>query len=154
MQARELIKLLKAQRVTLAVGESLTGGLLLSELISVAGASDVVLGGIVSYSTQSKIDQLGVKQATIDLYGAVSSQTAVEMALGVQARFKADLAVATTGVAGPDLQEGKPAGSVFIAIATVSGSQVAEFKFTGDRNQIRSASVAAALEFLGKHSGS
>jgi len=135
------------------VAESLTGGLLLSELISIPGASDVVLGGIVSYSTQSKIDQLGVSQATIDRYGAVSEQTATEMAVGVRVKFKADLAVATTGVAGPDLQEGKPAGSVFIAIATASGTKTAQFNFSGNRNQIRTASVAAALEFLGKHSG-
>jgi PncC family amidohydrolase len=153
MQASELIQLLRAQRKTLAVAESLTGGLLLSELISIPGASDVVLGGIVSYSTQSKIDQLGVSQATIDRYGAVSEQTATEMAVGVRVKFKADLAVATTGVAGPDLQEGKPAGSVFIAIATASGTKTAQFNFSGDRNQIRTASVAAALEFLGKHSG-
>lgn len=154
MQASELIQLLRAQRKTLAVAESLTGGLLLSELISIPGASDVVLGGIVSYSTQSKIDQLGVSQATIDRYGAVSEQTATEMAVGVRLKFKADLAVATTGVAGPDLQEGKPAGSVFIAIATASGTKTTQFNFSGDRNQIRTASVAAALEFLGKHSGS
>jgi nicotinamide-nucleotide amidase len=154
MQASELIQLLKAQQLTLAVGESLTGGLLLSELISIPGASDVVLGGIVSYSTQSKIDQLGVRPATIELHGAVSEQTATEMALGARIKFKADLAVATTGVAGPELQEGKPAGSVFIAIAKASGTKAAEFRFTGDRNQIRSASVAAAMAFLGKHSGS
>lgn len=153
MQPAELIAQLVAKRNKVAVAESLTGGLLLSELISVPGASIVVQGGMVCYSTQSKIDVLGVAAATIAQFGVISEATAIAMAQQVAKKFNAEIGVATTGVAGPDRQEDKPAGTVFIAVVGAAGATAVELSLSGDRAQIRAQSVMAALELLGKYSG-
>lgn len=153
MQPAELIAQLVAQGNRVAVAESLTGGLLLSELISVPGASNVVQGGMVCYSTQSKIEVLGVAATTIAQFGVISEATAIAMAQQVAKKFKAQIGIATTGVAGPDRQENKPAGTVFIAVAGAAGAAAIELALTGDRAQIRNQSVMAALELLGKYSG-
>lgn len=153
MQPAELIAQLVAKGNKVAVAESLTGGLLLSELISVPGASIVVQGGMVCYSTQSKIDVLGVAAATIAQFGVISEATAIAMAQQVAKKFNAEIGVATTGVAGPDRQEDKPAGTVFIAVVGAAGAAAVELSLSGDRAQIRAQSVIAALELLGKYSG-
>jgi nicotinamide-nucleotide amidase len=153
MQPAELIAQLAAQGNRVAVAESLTGGLLLSELISIAGASNVVQGGIVCYSTESKIEVLGVAADTIAQYGVISEATAIAMAQQVAKKFKAEIGIATTGVAGPKRQEDKPTGTVFIAVAGAAGAVAIALALTGDRSQIRAQSVMAALELLGKYSG-
>jgi PncC family amidohydrolase len=153
MQPAELIAQLAAQGNRVAVAESLTGGLLLSELISIAGASNVVQGGMVCYSTQSKIEVLGVTADTIAQYGVISEATAIAMAQQVAKKFKAEIGIATTGVAGPERQEDKPTGTVFIAVASAAGAVAIALALTGDRSQIRAQSVMAALELLGKYSG-
>lgn len=152
MQPAELIAQLVAQGNKVAVAESLTGGMLLSDLISVPGASNVVQGGIVCYSTESKIDVLGVAASTIAQFGVISEATAIAMAQQVSKKFNAEIGIATTGVAGPDRQEDKPAGTVFIAVVGAAGATAIELSLTGDRGQIRAQSVIAALELLGKYS--
>ena len=153
MTPTELIAKLIQSSVTVAAAESLTGGQLLSELIAVPGASNTVLGGVVCYSTQSKVEVLGVAPTTIAQHGAVSEATAVELAQRVAAKFQATIGIATTGVAGPDRQEGKAVGTVFIAITGPAGTVTQQLALSGDRTQIRGQSVAAALELLGKYSG-
>lgn len=153
MKTSELIKKMTENGDSLAVAESLTGGLLLSELISIPGASNVIQGGIVCYSTKSKIDVLGVPGEIIHQFGAVSAETASEMASKVALKFAAKVGIATTGVAGPDNQEGKPVGQVHLAIAGPNGVELLELQISGDRDQIRSAAVAAAIDLLGKYSG-
>jgi PncC family amidohydrolase len=152
MSANDVISALAKHNLTVAVAESITGGAVLAELISVPGASKVVQGGVVCYSTQSKIDVLAVSEETINQFGAVSTQAAGEMAVRVAEKFKAEIGLATTGVAGPDLQEGKPLGKVHIAVS-VSGEIVTQsLDLSGARNQIRAAAVSAAIDLLGKYS--
>lgn len=153
MTVEELIAQLTKSGKTVAVAESLTGGALLSELISVPGASSVVAGGIVCYSTASKTEVLGVLPQLISEFGVISAQTAEAMAKSARLKFATALGIATTGVAGPDLQEEKPVGRVFIAVAGSTGVVSEVFDFVGDRNQIRALSVAKALDLLGKYSG-
>jgi nicotinamide-nucleotide amidase len=117
-------ELLRQHHVTLSLAESCTGGLV-SSLLTQHPASDFLLGGFVSYDNQVKIDQLGVNPATLDEHGAVSPQTAREMAEGARARFKSDFALSLTGIAGPSgATEGKPVGLVYYALATPEGTRV------------------------------
>lgn len=154
MSTKDVIQALGERNQKVAVAESITGGAVLSELISIPGASAVISGGIVSYQTESKINVLGVPAQVIASSGVISEQTAIEMAVAVRAKFDADIAVATTGVAGPDSQDGELVGRVFIAVASAHGSWVESYLFAGDRAQIRAATVQAAIALLGKHSGS
>ena len=154
MSTKDVIQALGERNKKVAVAESITGGAVLSELISIPGASAVISGGIVSYQTESKINVLGVPAQVIATSGVISEQTAIEMAVAVRAKFDADIAVATTGVAGPESQDGEPVGLVFIAVASAHGSWVESYLFIGDRAQIRAAAVQAAIALLGKHSGS
>lgn len=149
----KLIKLLTTHQITVAAAESLSGGELLSRLISVPGASNVIAGGMVCYSNQSKIDVLGVAAETIATYGAVSEQTAAQMAAAVRSRFGTTIGLATTGVAGPDSQEGKAVGTVYVALTDGEISWVVSHQFKGERNLVRAQSAAAAVELLGKYSG-
>ena len=110
----------RRQGRTLAVAESCTGGLLGAALTDVPGSSAYFLGGVISYADPVKVDQLGVPDATLYRYGAVSEQTAAAMASGVRQRLHADVGVSVTGVAGPDAEGSKPAGLTFIGIATTS----------------------------------
>jgi len=153
MRVSELIEAMASSGKSIAVAESLTGGALLSELISIPGASNVVQGGIVCYSTESKTQVLGVPAEIIEQYGAVSAETAIEMASQVAQKFSANIGIATTGVAGPDAQEGKPVGQVYLAIAGISGSEVLSLNLTGNRDQIRHGTVSAGIALLGKYSG-
>jgi nicotinamide-nucleotide amidase len=113
-------KLLQARQQSLAVMESLTGGLLSSTITDVPNSSQYVIGGIVAYSTQLK-EQMGVPHETIEQYGAVSEQTARAMAHAVREKLAADYGIGITGVAGPDMQEGKAVGTVYIAIEGPTG---------------------------------
>lgn len=140
---------------TLAVAESLTGGALAASIVSVPGASQVFLGGVVAYATAAKADVLGVNPGLLADQGAVDPAVAVSMAARVAAIFGADVGAATTGVAGPEPQEGKPPGTVFIAVVDVAAGRTLERELTlrGDRNAIRAATVAAAVTLIGQVSG-
>lgn len=142
-----LARLARAGR-TLATCESLTGGLIGATLTSVPGASAVYRGGLVTYATDLKHVLAGVDPDELAREGAVAPGTALAMAAGARESCLADWAVAVTGVAGPDLQEGRPAGTVFVAVAASGSAAVEEYRFGGDRHAIRTATVQAALEQL------
>ncbi len=146
-----VVGLLRDLGLSLATAESLTGGLLGATLTSVPGASAVFRGGIVAYATDLKERLLGVAGDVLREEGAVSRPTALAMAAGVRDATGADWALATTGVAGPDPQEGHPPGTVWLAVAGPQGSAARRCSFTGDREAIRDQSVAAALELLEEH---
>ncbi len=115
--ARELVRLLAVRGETLAVAESLTGGLVAAELTGVPGASKVFRGSVTAYATELKRDVLGVDGTLLDQRGAVDAEVARQMAEGVRGVLGADWGIATTGVAGPDPQDGQPVGTVFVAVA-------------------------------------
>ncbi len=134
---------------TLAVAESCTGGLLGGAVTSVPGSSGWFLGGVVSYSDASKVRDLGVPARTIAERGAVSREVALAMAAGVLRRFGADASVGITGIAGPSGGgPGKPVGTVWIAVVVPGVRNANRYRFPGDREAVRAASVEAALERL------
>lgn len=144
-----VIDLLKNKNKRLAVAESCTGGMIASRITSVAGASDVFDRGLVTYSNKSKTELLGVKKEILEKYGAVSSQTAYEMARGVKEASSADIGVAVTGIAGPSGgTEEKPVGIVYIGLADEKGINTYEFRFNGDRDRIRLFSTMNALNLV------
>jgi nicotinamide-nucleotide amidase len=147
--AAEVLRLLDERGGTLAVAESLTGGLLAAELTGVPGASRSFRGSVTAYATALKHELLDVDSALLAERGAVDAQVAREMAEGVRRRLGADWGAATTGVAGPDPQDGQPVGTVFVAVAGPDGAaEVAALLLAGDRSAIRGASVAAVLDLL------
>ena len=136
-------------RVSLAAAESCTGGNVAARITAIAGSSDYFLGSIVSYSNGAKAALLGVTQGTLDTRGAVSAECAREMAEGARRAFGADLAVATTGIAGPGgATARKPVGLVFIAVAGPDGVASEEFHFPGGRKTVTDAATEAALLML------
>lgn len=141
-----LIALLRERGMKITTAESCTGGLIAETLTSVSGASDVFDGGIVSYANAVKAALLGVKNETLDRYGAVSEETAREMAAGAMALMGADVAVAVTGIAGPTGgTPDKPVGLVYIAVSTKEGTEVRRCDFMGNRDRIRQMSAVTAL---------
>lgn len=147
--ARRLAALLSARRLTLATAESCTGGLVGAAVTAVPGSSDFYLGGVVSYANAAKVELLGVLPATLAAYGAVSAEMAVEMAAGARMRLQTDLAVSTTGIAGPGGgSPDKPVGLVFVAVASNSGVTAMCHHFEGDRETVRIGATLAALEAL------
>ena len=133
----------------LALGESCSGGLVAYRITTVPGSSDYFLGGVVAYSNQAKAGLLGVGSATLEKYGAVSPQTASEMARGARQAFAAEVGVAITGIAGPGgATVDKPTGLTLIAVCTPRGEWVERFVFEGDRTQNQAAAAQAALELL------
>ncbi len=133
---------------TVATAESLTGGLLGGSFTSVPGSSAVYIGGVVTYATPLKVSLLGVSPSVVDGPGVVSGECAEAMARGVRDLTGSTYGLSTTGVAGPDEQEGKPAGTVFVGIAGPSGLRSVSFKFAGDREAVRALTVEAALSAL------
>ncbi len=132
-----------------AVAESCTGGGLGAAITSVPGSSEVFVGGILAYADRIKREALGVEAALLAGRGAVSEEVAVAMARGARARFGADLAVATTGIAGPaGGTRDKPVGTVFLALAAESGTTTRALRYGGDRDLIRRWTVAAGLDAL------
>ena len=149
--AQDIITHLAAAGRTLAVAESLTGGLVTSTLVSVPGASTVVRGGVVAYATDLKASLLGVDRGLLEVEGAVHPEVAREMAIGVRDVTLADYGIATTGVAGPDPQDGRPVGEVHVAVAGPGrGVHVESARFDPalGREGIRWASVLAVLSAL------
>jgi PncC family amidohydrolase len=147
--AAVVIRGLTSGPATCATAESLTGGALGAALTDVPGASAVYRGGVVAYATHLKERLLGVPVDHLAAHGAVDARTAVLMAQGVRARLGADYGVATTGVAGPDEQEGKPPGTVFVAAAGPGHSAVvSSLLLTGDRDTVRRLTVVHALDLV------
>ncbi|MFF4247945.1 CinA family protein [Streptomyces sp. NPDC001822] len=147
--AEEVLRRLEERGETLGVAESLTGGLVAAELTSVPGASRTFRGSVTAYATPLKRDLLGVDGALLDERGAVDPDVARAMAVGVRRILGADWGVATTGVAGPEPQDGKPVGTVFVAVAGPDGvRKVAGLRLNGGRADIRTESVRTLLELL------
>lgn len=149
--AARVLEALAARGDTLATAESLTGGLLSARLTDVPGASRSFVGGVVSYATRVKVSLLGVPEVLVETYGVVSGECAVAMAQGVRTVLGATWAIATTGVAGPDEQEDKPVGTVWVAVAGPSGVVSRRLALRGDRLAIRRATCDAVLELLEEH---
>lgn len=139
---------LAAGGALLATAESLTGGALSARIVDVPGASRVFLGGVTTYATPLKAAILGVDPEVLDSAGPVDPRVAIAMAEGVRALMGADFGLATTGVAGPGPQDGHPAGTVYIAIATPTMSTHRLLALSGTRAQIRARTVDRALELL------
>ena len=141
--------ILREQGSTLAVAESCTGGMLGSRLTSVAGSSEYFSGGIIAYSNQVKIDQLGIEAGVLKEDGAVSASVAEAMASGVRDRFQSDYGIGITGIAGPGGgSENKPVGLVYIGLADGEEVQTARFKFGQGRARVRRAATQMALDML------
>lgn len=140
---------LAARGLSLAVAESLTGGLVAAAVVSVPGASDVFRGGVVAYATEVKATLLEVPTDLLAARGPVDPEVAVAMAQGVAKVLGADVGVATTGVAGPDSQGGQAPGTVFVAVTLVGGlSEVRALNIPGDRAAVRDAATVAAIELV------
>ena len=156
--ALELIEALHDRGFKLALAESITGGALAAELVSVPGASKVLAGSVVAYDTNLKRDLLAVPASLLKQHGAVHPDVAVAMAEGAHRLISKAIdelpsnvvGLATTGVAGPDQQDGVSVGTAFIAVTGLGApeSKVFEHVFLGDRNEIRSQCVAASIEHL------
>ncbi len=141
---------LNAKDWTVSAAESCTGGLVLHRLTNVAGSSAYVLGGVVAYANPVKHALLGVKQGTLIAHGAVSEQTAQEMAVGVRNLLKTDIAVSVTGIAGPGGGTAeKPVGLTYIGIAGPDDLlEVQRHVWEGDREAVKAASATAALQLI------
>lgn len=165
--AAEVLRLLRARGETLAVAESLTGGLVAAEVTAVPGASRVFRGSVTAYATELKHEVLGVDGTLLAERGAVDAEVALQMAAGVRKVMGADWGIATTGVAGPDPQDGQAVGTVFVAVdgpdstvhgpdSTVGGpgsalrseGKVAALRLNGERSDIRMESVRSVLTLL------
>lgn len=160
--AHHIVELLSARGLTVSFGESLTGGLLVDQLVSVPGASQVVQGSLVTYATAAKMRLLNVPGALIAQHTVVSAQVATAMAAGALAAFESDIAISATGVAGPDPQEGKRVGEVYVGFAQRDGLDLFDPQEVlaldlgvlvtsnqqATRAQIRKATVKAALGVL------
>lgn len=156
--AEQVLARARYLRLTVAVAESLTGGQLAAALTAVPGASAVFRGSVTAYATDLKAAILGVDNALLDQVGAVHAEVARQMAGGVRRVCRADLGIATTGVAGPEPQDGQPVGTVFVAVAGQEGVEFEQCRFgvgdgapARDRARIQRLSVAAALKLTLRH---
>ena len=144
-----ICKLLADKGLTLATAESCTGGLLASRIIDNPGSSAVFIDGTITYSNEAKIARLGVKPETLEKFGAVSSETAIEMAEGAVRTSGADVGLSVTGIAGPSGgTDEKPVGRVYIGVCICGKSSAIELNLKGDRAKIRARAAAIALDFL------
>jgi nicotinamide-nucleotide amidase len=149
MIAAAALAALEARGQTLAVAESLTGGLLAATIVDVPGASRSFRGGLVVYATDLKASLAGVPADLLDARGPVDPDVAVELARGACRRCAADWGLGTTGVAGPDPQDGVPAGTAYVGLVGPGGpARVRRLDISGDRPTIRRATVDAALRLL------
>lgn len=144
----DLMTRLAERGLTVAVAESLTGGLLCAALTEAPGASVVIRGGVIAYATDLKATELNVDEDLLAAMGAVDADVALAMASGVASKLAADIGISTTGVAGPEPQDGKAVGTVFIACVWGKSRTVEELSLSGTRNEIRSLAVHAALRLL------
>ncbi len=148
MTAAKVLQTLESRGWSLALAESLTGGLLADAFVSIPGASKVLRGSIVAYATEIKHELLGVDESLLAEVGAVDPGVAIEMAVGAANRLGADVGLSATGVAGPDEQDGNPVGTVFIGIVTPNGSDVLPLQLVGSRQEIREQAASAAVDAL------
>jgi len=150
MIAQTLIDSLFERGETLAVAESLTGGLVAAALTDSPGASRVFRGGVVVYASESKVSLLGINQELIEEHGLVSREVAEAMALAIRERFTSTWGIATTGVAGPGPHQGVPAGEVWIAVS--GPTNLSEHLALGDlgRSEVRNGAVTGALALLSR----
>jgi nicotinamide-nucleotide amidase len=148
VSAIDIVDALRGTGQTLATAESLTGGMLCATLVDVPGASDVLRGGVVAYLPETKRDVLGVDADLIERVGTVHADVAAAMAEGAVRVLGSTWGVATTGVAGPEPSEGKPVGTVHVAVAGPGGVQTRDLALHGDRAMIREQAVDAALSLL------
>ena len=156
--ARALLERLVSLGWTVAVAESLTGGLVTASLVSIPGASAALRGGIVAYATELKRELLHVDAALLAAEGAVHPEVARQMAAGVRIAatvdgVPADMGIATTGVAGPTEQDGRAVGTVCIAVVTPRGTLVEELSLSGEREAIRAEAARKALELALRAAG-
>lgn len=147
-EASDLVDQLQAQGATVASAESLTGGRLAARLTEAPGSSKVFLGGVVTYATEAKIQVLDVPEAVVEEHGVVSEECAREMAEGARRLYGSTYALSTTGVAGPDTQEGKPVGTVFVGLAGPDATSVVALDLDGDRKSVQEGTVASAVKAL------
>jgi len=146
--AAKVIDLLRERRQTISCAESITGGAITSELVSVSGASDVLLGSIVAYSKQMKINQLGLSSELIESKGLVSKEVALEMANGARQRLGSSWAISSTGSAGPTALDGSSPGEIWIAILGPDRQESVKFSINGARQEVISGAVESALTLL------
>jgi len=149
--AAQLVSALRERGWTLGVAESLTGGAVASEIVSVAGTSAVLWGAVVAYATPVKQTLLGVDADLLAEHGPVHDEVAVQMALGVRHAVAvggrpADVGISTTGIAGPESPDGQPVGTVHVGVATPLGAGSRLFVFAGSRDLIRTQARDAAIE--------
>ncbi|GEP40033.1 competence damage-inducible protein A [Nocardioides psychrotolerans] len=140
--------LLRERGASLATAESLTGGQLAARLTAVPGASETYVGGVVTYATELKVGLLGVARELVERHGVVSAECARAMASGVLLLTGADFAIATTGVAGPGEQEGRPAGTVYVAVAGPGLVQVVALELSGERADVQRRTCEEGLSAL------
>jgi nicotinamide-nucleotide amidase len=146
--AVEVLRLLREAGWTVATAESLTGGLVAAALTDIPGSSASFRGGVVSYATDLKESLLGVNGEVLAYHGAVYAPVAAAMAEGVRERLDATVGVATTGVAGPDPQDGQPPGTVHIAVSLADDTIVRTIALAGDRDEVRTLTVERVLGLL------
>lgn len=145
----EIARLFSVNKMTLAVAESCTGGMLSSKLVSVAGSSNWFREGAVTYSNEAKIKRLGVNEETLAAHGAVSAETAAEMAEGIRLSSGADVGISTTGFAGPDGGTAdNPVGTVYIGVSTKENCFTKRLQISGKRERVRSMACLHALDIL------
>ncbi len=147
--AKEASALMRERGWSLSTAESLTGGMFSQELTDLPGASSLFYGGVVCYSNEVK-QEIGVSNETLESYGAVSEECAIELAKSVKARYKTDVGISFTGVAGPDPSEGKEPGTVYIGVASPSGEKVISLQLAGNRDAIRKRTVKHGFNTLFK----
>lgn len=146
-----VVNLLEKNELTISTAESCTGGLLAGRLINVPGVSDVYKEGFITYTNKAKRKTLGVNKSTLKKYGAVSEQTAKEMAVGAALAADTDISISVTGIAGPDGGTNeKPVGLVYVGVCIKDIVHVEEFRFSGDRANVREQTVISSLGLLRK----
>ena len=144
-----LIKHLAKKKKTISFAESCTGGLVASKIIGISGASEVVEGGMITYSNRIKKEWLGVKEETLQKYGAVSKECVKEMLLGIKQKANSNIAVAISGIAGPNGgSEDKPVGTVYIGVINEDKIEIKRFNFLGDRGFIQEQAARSAIEMV------
>lgn len=144
-----VIRTLIDKKITIATAESCTGGMLGKEITSVSGASEIYGFGFITYANEAKMQLLGVKKETLEKYGAVSKETAMEMAIGARKNAQSDIAVSTTGIAGPGGgTKEKPVGLVYISLAYEGGTQVKRLNLSGDRDSVRKQTCENVFNFI------
>ncbi|ACL75054.1 competence/damage-inducible protein A [Ruminiclostridium cellulolyticum] len=145
-------ELLTKNNITIGTAESCTGGLISEKLTDIPGISQVFMGGAVTYSNEAKVEYLGVKEQTIKAHGAVSRETASEMAEGIRKRLKTDIGISVTGIAGPGGGTAeKPVGLVYIGLSSESGTVTKELRLSGNRKKIRTITALNVFDLIRRH---